>query len=219
MTLYFASAKLRGPIDSGADLLPAISFLLPGSVIVSQLITRLGTFRWAVWGGWSLGLIGAGMMTRFDANTSTAYWAVTLAIFGMGMGSVLTSVNFAVQATVHTEDAGRGAALYAFMRSVGMAIGVAIGGTVFQNLMQNRLDSLNVPNAKDIAHNAEAFIKTLHGLDATDPLRSAALDAYSKGSQGAFEVVTAVCALGLLLSLCIKHANMDKILESKHSSR
>lgn len=88
---------------------------------------------------------------------------------------LLTSVNVGIQAVSHVEDAGRAAAMYAFMRTLGMSIGVAVGGTVFQNVMKSKLDELGLP--RSIAHDSEAFVKTMELMDPKDPVRIGAVEA------------------------------------------
>ena len=119
--------------------------------------------------------LGCGLLVLLDVDTKTPVWAVILAIFGIGHGMLLTSVNIGIQALSHVEDMGRAAAMYAFMRTLGISIGVAIGGTVFQNVMINKLDELGMPHS--IAHNSEAYVKTLSQMDPKDPQRVAAVQA------------------------------------------
>lgn len=143
--------------------------------MISLVTTRIGRYRWAIWSGWVITAIGCGLLLLLDEHTKTPVWAVILAIFGIGHGMLLTSVNVGIQAVSHVEDAGRAAAMYAFMRTLGMSIGVAIGGTVFQNVMSNKLDELGLPDS--IAHNSEAFVKTMALMLPTDPTRMGALQA------------------------------------------
>ena len=119
--------------------------------------------------------LGCGLLVLLDVNTKTPVWAVILAIFGIGHGMLLTSVNIGIQAVSRVEDAGRAAAMYAFMRTLGMSIGVAVGGTVFQNVMINKLNALGLPHS--IAHNSEAYVKILAAMDPKDPERVAAVQA------------------------------------------
>lgn len=118
--------------------------------------------------------IGCGLLVLLDADTETPVWAVILAIFGIGHGMLLTSINVGIQAVSRVEDAGRAAAMYAFMRTLGMSIGVAVGGTVFQNLMSNNLDKLGLPES--IAQNSEAFVAAMSLMDPEDPQRIAAIE-------------------------------------------
>lgn len=217
MSFYFTAAKLASPVNTGVKLLPAVIFVLPGSVVVSVLITRLGCYRWAIWTGWAITTVGCGLLILFNEHTSTAVNSTALSIVGLGLGMILSSVNFATQASVVNDtDSGRAAAMYAFMRTLGMTLGVAIGGTIFQNLMKQKLRELGLDEA--IAKNAEGFIReTLRNLPANDPLLTSALKAYAHGFRGVFIGQTTIAGFALVASLAIKHFSMDKILESKFS--
>lgn len=214
MPFYFMAVKFKSPIAAGLGILPFMCAFLPGSAIVSQLITRLGRFRWAIWAGWVMATLGAGLLILIDQNTKTAVWAGVQVVFGLGSGMVLSSVNFGIQAIVRTEDCGRAASMYAFMRTLGMTIGVAVGGTVFQNLMAHKLGELSLP--VEVAKNAEAYIAILKTLAVTDPIRNGILQAYVQGFKGVFEVLTGISGVGLLASLLIKHHDMNKILKSSY---
>lgn len=95
-------------------------------MLVSILSTSLGHFRWAIWGGWVLTTAGSGLMILFGQDTKTPVWAGIFAVFGVGNGMVLTSVNIGVQAISRAEDCGRAASMYAFVRTLGMSVGVAV---------------------------------------------------------------------------------------------
>lgn len=180
-----------------------------------MLISRLGRFRWAIWAGWLVSTVGAGLFILLDEDTKKIVWVVALIIFGLGSGMILSSVNFGLQAIVRTEDCGRAASMYAFMRTLGMTLGVAIGGTVFQNLMSQKLGELSLPT--EIAKDSEGYVAILRTLAASDPMRTGVLQAYVHGFNGVFEVLTGIGAIGLVASLFIKHYSMDKILESSYS--
>jgi MFS family permease len=172
---YFAAIKFHGPTQSGLDLFPVTCFLLPGSIVVSLLTTRLGRYRWAIWAGWTIAALGSGLLKLLDVDVKTPVWAVIFAVFGIGHGMLLTSINVGIQAVSHVEDAGRAAAMYAFMRTLGMSIGVAVGGTVFQNVMRGKLEDLDLPVS--IAKEAEGFVHTVSLLDPKDPKRIAVVSA------------------------------------------
>jgi MFS family permease len=171
---YFTSIRFEPPTQAGLDIFPVTCFLLPGSIVISLATTRTGRYRWAIWSGWVVTAIGCGLLVLLDAETKTPVWAVILAIFGIGHGMLLTSVNVGIQAVSRVEDAGRAAAMYAFMRTLGMSIGVAVGGTVFQNVMTNKLDKLGLPES--IAKNSEAFVAAMALMDPKDPQRIAAVE-------------------------------------------
>jgi Na+/melibiose symporter-like transporter len=123
---YFMSVKGHSATRSGVDLVPALVFILPGSIVVSLLTTRLGKFRWAIWIGWVVTTIGAGLLILLDVNASKIVGVIPLCIFGIGCGMVLSSVNFGIQAISKVEDCAMSASMYGFFRSLGMPIGVAV---------------------------------------------------------------------------------------------
>ncbi|KAK8090789.1 mfs general substrate transporter, partial [Apiospora phragmitis] len=210
---YFMAVRSTTPTQSGVNLLPVSCCLVPGSIVVSILASRLGRFRWAVWAGLVLTAVGCGLLQDLDEDTGTALWAAVFAVFGIGNGMMLTSVNVAIQAISRTEDCGRAAAMYAFMRTLGMSIGVAVGGTVFQNFMSAKLDELGLPER--IAHEAEAFVAELDRMPPLNPTRVGAVQAYIHGFRGVFWIMTAMACVGFLASLFIQHHSMDRILESR----
>ena len=147
------SIRLDTPIRAGIDIFPALFFLLPGSILVSALTSRLGRFRWAIWGGWVLSTSACGFAIYTSEHDHIVISAVCLSIFGVGSGMVLTSVNVAIQAISRVEDCAMAASMYAFMRSLGMPLGIVIGGTVFQNAMIGKLEEFGLPTL--IAHDSE----------------------------------------------------------------
>ena len=207
------AVRFTTPIQSGINLLPVTCFLLPGSILVSILSSRFGQFRWAIWIGWAITACGCGFFVLLDQQTVPEIWATILAIFGIGSGMVLTSLNVGIQAISPAEDCGRAAAMYSFMRSLGMTIGVAVGGTTFQNVMVLKLNELSLPST--IAKNAEMFIEQLKSMEPTDPTRIGALEAYIYGLRGVFWLITSIALVGFAMSTMIRKHSMDKMLESK----
>ncbi|KAF2729587.1 MFS general substrate transporter [Polyplosphaeria fusca] len=214
---YFLSVRGESSTQAGINLFPAMVFLIPGSIVVAVLTARLGRFRWAIWIGWVITTFGAGFFMLFDLQTATAVWAVALAVFGIGSGMVLTSVNVGIQAISKVEDCAMAASMYGFMRSLGMPIGVALSGTIFQNAMSSKLTSLGLPS--EIAHDSEQYIFVLRTMSPTDPTRIAALQAYLHGFDTVWIFMTAVAGSALLVGLLIKKFDMEKPLVSQFTAR
>jgi hypothetical protein len=124
---YLLSVK-SPPIRAGVCLFPVFLSLILAPVTVGALITRVNNFRWAIWSGWAITTLGTGLTLIWDVNTSTAVWAIILKVLGIGHGLLLNAQNFATQAICLAKDEASAAAIYAFMRSIRMAISVGIGG-------------------------------------------------------------------------------------------
>ncbi|RDI85373.1 hypothetical protein Vi05172_g4788 [Venturia inaequalis] len=214
---YFLSVRGTSPTHAGANIIAVTSILVPGSIIVSILTTRLGRFRWAIWGGWAIVLLACGLLSRLDKDTPTYEWVLYFAIFGLGNGMCLTSVNFGIQAISSVENAGAAASMYTFVRSLGMSIGVAISGTIFQNAMTSKLLSLHL--SPSIAKESEAFVAVLKTLKQDNPTRTGAIEAYVHGFRWVFLTMAIAAASALVASAFIKKFSMDKRLLSMYTAR
>jgi MFS family permease len=214
--LYFASVKGKSPSAAGLSMLPCSLTLTPSAAIVGRLITRLGRFRWAIWTGWAVATLATGLLVLWDIDTSTPTWVGILICLGIGHALLLTAQNFAVQAMAQIEDAGHAATMYAFMRTLGTALGVAIGSSVFQNLMLQKLEAESLP--PELAKKAEGFLDSLQSLPSS-PMKDGILLAYMQGIRGVFIVLTGISGAALLGSLLIKSYSLDQQLGSVHVLR
>ncbi|KAK5203644.1 hypothetical protein LTR41_010671 [Exophiala xenobiotica] len=206
---YFASVRLRTPIQSSICILPLSCSLLPGSAVVSQLISHTGLYQWAIWSGWLVTTLGAGLLLLLGTHSTPAVWVTIFIIFGLGNGALLSAINFSIQAIAYPGDAGRAASMYTFFRSLGMAVGVAVGGNVFQNTMAHRLRDSAL--SEEIARHAEAYIQVLRNMSETNLVKHDIMDAYLGGFHGVFFVLLGSSAVGLVIGPFIKRYSMDRV--------
>jgi hypothetical protein len=208
------AVKGYGPVHTGAAALPTTVSLVPASVIVGILITRFGAFRWAIWSGWTLTTLANGLLIIWDVDTHTGVWATTLVLIGIGHGLVLNAQNFATQAIALPGDEAQAAAMYAFLRSFGMALGVGIGGSVFQNVMILKLNAYGLPES--IARNAEAYIQIIWSNPPTEQTAQI-LDAYVHGFKGTFGLFCAIAGVAGIASIFIQKFDLNKELKTEHT--
>ena len=213
LPIYLQSAQSYGPLLSGVGLVPIIGGLIPTAVIVGSLITKHGSYRWAIWSGWATIIISTGLLIILSDSTPTYGWILIFLTIGPSHGLVLTSLNFALQALAAERDGAYAAAMYTFMRTFGMCLGVAIGGTVFQNRLLAHLGARGLD--EHVAKDAEAFILVMNakpGEMGMDAYRGAYVEAF----RNLFQVLLGIAVLAGLLSVFVKHASMDRALDSEH---
>jgi len=211
---YFLTVKRFTPTQTGAALLPVMLTLVPGGIVTGALVTRSSNYRPPIWIGWVLTTVGTGLSILWTTNQATALWVVTLIILGFGHGAILNAQNFATQAMCKPGEEGAAAAMYAFLRQFGMALGVGVGGTCFQNVMALKLQSEGVDT--DIARNSEAFVEQL-GLLPDSDFKTNVLNGYAFGLMGVYAVYVGMSGLAFLVSLLIKHCDMNKKLDTEHT--
>jgi len=129
-------------------------------------------------------------------------------------------INVAAQAACHTRDVASAAAMFSFIRGLGISVGVALGGAVFQNALYSKLEAANLESADDpleIARNAAAFVIELSGMPANSDTRGKILYAYAGGFTTLFEVLAGISLLGLVVSLLIEpHSICKKESDTAH---
>ena len=86
MPLYYQAVKGQSPIMSGVDLFPTTFTVAPCAIVVGATITKLGVYRWAVWGGWTLASLGFGLWIMLDVQTPTYVWILITLVTGVGTG-------------------------------------------------------------------------------------------------------------------------------------
>jgi MFS family permease len=213
LPMYLQSVQGYGPTLSGVGLVPIIGGLMPTSVVVGGLMTKLGTYRWAIWSGWASIIVSTALLIILSDTTPTYGWVLLFFIIGPSHGLVLTSLNFALQALAQERDSAYAAAMYTFMRTFGMCLGVAIGGVVVQNRLLVHLATRGLD--EHVAKEAEAFIVVMNSM-ADGPLLSAYRVAYAEAFRNLFEVLLGIAVLAGVVSAFIKHASMDRALDSEH---
>lgn len=216
---YLMAARGDSPLRTGVGLLPVMLTLVPASIAAGALITRTGAYRPPIWAGWAAVAVGCGLTTLWDSRTPTPARAAALVVLGLGHGAVLNAQNFAAQAISPPGREAHAAAAYALLRHLGTALGVGVGGSAFQNVMAARLRALAVPDAARWAANAEGWLPRLRAMVGDGDGGAAAaevLDGYVAGLRGVFRVYLAVSGAALLLSLLVRHCDMNKDLSSEH---
>ncbi|PSR84395.1 major facilitator superfamily transporter [Coniella lustricola] len=211
---YFQSVKGFTALETGVAILPVMVTCIPSSMITGIIVTRSGNYRWAIWIGWAVLLIGSALTIILDENTPTPIWATILVIIGLGHGAILNAQNFASQAMCDPGEEGAAAAMYAFVRQFGMALGVGVGGSIFQNTMANKLRWEGLDTS--IASQSEALVSIIWGLPSNDYTRSQALDAYTYGLHSVYLFFSCISAVALALSLFSKHYHMREEVDSEH---
>jgi MFS family permease len=214
IALYLQACLGLSPTITGVGILGLNFGLLTVSVVSGRLITNSGRYRWAIWSGWGTIISSTAIMIALDASTPTYGWVLLFVPLGVGHGLLLISLNFSIQALAKERDGAYAAGMYTFARTFGMCLGVSIGGTVLHNTLLRHLREAQLD--ENIAHNAEGYIFNLNDPRQGILRESDIRVAYAAAFRNVFEVLTAIAVLGGLFSLLIKHASLDRALESEH---
>ncbi|KAL8862778.1 MAG: hypothetical protein Q9178_000720 [Gyalolechia marmorata] len=215
MPLYYEAVKGFSPILSGVALFPQTFTVAPAAVVVGILITVTGRYRWAIWAGWVLTVLGTGLLYLLDVQTSTVAWIFLNLVGGLGMGMLFPSMAFAIQASQTNEDLAFAIAMFSFFRAFGQAIGVAVGGTVFQNQMKSELLAYPAlaPKADEYSKDASSLVQIIKSMQ-DDVMKKNLQHAYADSLKVVWATMCGLAAVGLILSLGTKGLDMNRPLET-----
>lgn len=217
LPFYFESVRDYSPTLAGVTLLAITGGMFSSSAVVGVVMSRLGSFRWAVWAGWGVTTLGTGLLILLKSDTNPGTWAPVLVVIGLGHGLLLSGMVICAQAIAQTRDVAYAAAMYSFARTFGFCLGVAIGGAVFTNQLPKRLAEAGLPSS--IATDATSYVVQLTGDSLSPEYRASVARAYAQALRTVFEVMTGISVAGGIISLAIRPHTMDKPLDSEHVLR
>ncbi|KAJ5966865.1 hypothetical protein N7501_003113 [Penicillium viridicatum] len=220
LPLYYEAVKEYSPIISGVALFPETFTVAPSGMVAGILITVTGSYRWAIWLGWTFSTVGLGLMCLIKVDTSMVGWIFLNIVPGLGLGILFPSLGYAVQASADPENLAIAVAMFSFFRALGQAIGVAVGGVVFQNRMFT-----NISRYSALAPMAEAYSKDAAGLvqvikamaDGAD--KANLKEAYTDSLRTVWIVCCGVSAVAMVISFLTEHYDLDRALETSQGLR
>ena len=125
--LYIQGVQGRTPVEVGTAMLAMSLGWSLGSIILGQVIQRIGLKPAAIIG--ALMMTGGAMMTlTFTSQSTVAYSFSSFFIIGLGMGFVSLSTLMVVQNSVSARDLGVATSSNQFARTLGGTVGVGVCG-------------------------------------------------------------------------------------------
>ncbi|KAI4171435.1 MAG: hypothetical protein LQ343_004291 [Gyalolechia ehrenbergii] len=216
LPLYYEAVKGFSPIISGVALFPQTFTVAPSTMVVGILITVTGRYRWAIWSGWVLTVLGTGLLYLLDVDTSVVEWIFLNLVGGLGMGMLFPSMAFAIQASQKNKDLAFAVAMFSFFRAFGQALGVAVGGTVFQNQMKTKLLAYPALASKayEYSRDASSLVQIIKAMR-DDVVKENLQHAYADSLKVVWLTMCGLAGVGLILSLWTKGLDMNKPLETE----
>ncbi|TFY81266.1 hypothetical protein EWM64_g2741 [Hericium alpestre] len=212
LPVYFQACKDASPIASGVDVFGLAFSIAPFAMIGGLTIAKSGRYRPQIWFAWVLIMIGSGLLTTVNADTSRARVIGFEIVAGAGLGILMAATFFPVLAPLPVSTNALALALFTFFRNFAQVWGVTIGGTVLQNELKKRLPPafLSVfPQGTAVAY---SVIPVIPSLD--EPLRSEVRAAFAGALRVLWQVLIGFGGLGLLVSLGMKglplHTSVDR---------
>ncbi|KAL1923187.1 uncharacterized protein VTP21DRAFT_9563 [Calcarisporiella thermophila] len=142
ITVYLQMVKGASPTTAGLELIRMMFAVVVTSIIARFLTAFTGRYRFLLWIGTSITIVGMGLLTLLDENTTRAQEIGYLILVGAGDGLIMQPLITAAQSAVEYKAVSLVSALTQFFRATGNMIGIAIGSSVFNNSLVSILFSI-----------------------------------------------------------------------------
>ncbi|WGP13648.1 MFS transporter [Streptomyces sp. SH5] len=196
--------------ESGLLMLPMMLGIVGGSIASGHLITRTGRYRIYPIAGSAVSVVGMGLLSLLEADTSPLTYSFYQAVLGLGIGLVMSVLVLAVQNSVRPSDLGTATSANNYFRQIGGSVGAAIFGTLFAGRLSDAL-GVRLPTGAELPDPESITPQIVHAMEPA--LRDAYIQAYVDAMPRIFLYLVPVLVLGLILACFLK----EKPLVSHHS--
>ncbi|PVH91726.1 MFS general substrate transporter [Periconia macrospinosa] len=131
--IWFQSVKQESAEQSGINFLTASAAMTVASITSGTLTTKIGYYIPQMLCSVVLTSIAAGLIYEYNVNTSTAYWAGTLVMFGFGAGLGMQIPITAVQTILKGADIAIATSVLVLAQTLGASVFLAVAQNLFQN--------------------------------------------------------------------------------------
>jgi hypothetical protein len=157
---------------------------------------------------------------RPDSSPGVLYGPRVIA--SVGAGFLFPVPQLAAQVTQRGDDVGVATSLIVFFRSLGQAFRVAVGGVIFQNQwdveVARRIGDGSIPVGYRVgSEEAEVSYRVIAGFP--EEVQESYRWVYSDSLRMVWIVMTAVAAVGFVVSLVARNESLDKGAESRQGFR
>ena len=219
LPVYFQGVLKASPYRSGIMLLPTILALVPAAIIGGLALTKFGRYKPILALAFALVVIGFGLFSILDENSTTGAWVGFQIIESLGTGLAIPVLLPALLAPLTDGDTALATGTWAFMRSFGVTWGVAIAGVVYSNRAKQltRSGAITDPAVAVQFESGGAYRDaTAEFLDSlSEKTRDEVIRVQSSALQRSWQVAIAFGAVGFLVAALLKEVPLRKELDTE----
>ncbi|KND04768.1 drug:H+ antiporter-2 (14 Spanner) (DHA2) family drug resistance MFS transporter [Spizellomyces punctatus DAOM BR117] len=199
ISIYFQVVNGDSATKAGLQCIPLILGVSVTSIVAGQLMSRLGVYVPFFYIGGILLTIGVGLISTLDSTSNRGKQIGFLLLSGIGIGAMIQTRIISIQASVQVQKIAVATALVNFAQTLGGVMGMAIVGTVFNNVLTDKLQqySPGTPFEEATKHATE-----IHSF--AEPLRSNMTRAFTESLRTTFIVLIPFSGLIVVLTLLVK---------------
>ncbi|VUC23481.1 unnamed protein product [Clonostachys rosea] len=216
--IWFQVVKDTTAEQSGINFLAALGPLIVASFAAGALTSHIGYYLPQMIVCAVITTVASGLLYMYDLDTTTAFWAGSLALFGFGIGSGLQMPLVAVQTVLKGGDISMGTSAMVLSQSMGGSIFLAVGQNVFQAKLIQELAS-KVPDLDPqivIEHGATGLRTAITEQFGAETARGV-LEAYNTGLRQCFLVSIIISGLALFAAMGMEWISVKEDRGKEHT--
>lgn len=148
MPVYLQVVAGMSPTRSGLAMLPMVAGIFTTSISSGIAMTRTGRYKIFLIVGASTVAVALFMLSRLSVESPYLYAAMSMYLFGAGLGFTMQIIVTIVQNSVDRRHMGAGTSSVAFFRSLGGTFGAAVFGAIVSSRLAihlaERLDEAGI---------------------------------------------------------------------------
>ncbi|KAJ5656196.1 hypothetical protein N7507_008146 [Penicillium longicatenatum] len=220
LPVYFQGVLAASAYRSGIMLLPTILALLPAAIMGGGLLTKFGLYKPILFASFALIVVGFGLFSILDENSSTGAWVGFQVVESFGAGLSLAALLPALLAPLTDRDTALATSTWAFMRSFGVMCGVAIAGTIYSNRASQLAGAGAIASDPAVAAQFMAggayAAADLHYLDSLSAqTRAEVIAVQASALQRSWQVAIAFGGVGVIAAAIMKQVALRKENETE----
>jgi len=212
LPVYFEACKGKSPTGAGINLFGLSYGMSLFALFTGVAVKKTGKYMTLIFFGWVCAIVGAGLLTTLDENTTVAKSIGFQVVMAGGLGSIYVIALFPIQASTPITQTAPAMALLVFSRNFGTIWGAAVGGAIMQNELKRKLPASFLEQFPQGAEIAFATIPVIPTLE--EPFRDEVRKAFAESLSVVWWVILAIAIAGSLCTIGMEqlqlHTEVDE---------
>jgi MFS family permease len=217
LPIYYQNVRQFSTLKAATLMIPYVVAQSVFSILSGQYISQFKRYGEVIWLGYTLWLVGAGLLIMFDERTKPYAMVLVLIVEGAGVGLVFQPTLIAAQAHSSKNDRAVVISVRNFSRALGGAVGLAISPAVFSNVFYARTAQSLPVGLRQEVQNINLGVPDWNRYSEENVRKIIA--AYASASRMTFIVWVPIMATCLALCSMIKDKGLQRQEELTPESR
>ena len=138
---YIQMVHNLSPTKAGLMMIPMMAGMILTSIVVGQIVTRTGSYKWYPVFGMIIMAGGLLLLGQIKADDTLVHLGLVEAVVGLGLGMSMQTLLLIVQNTFPIRMVGTATSSNNFFRQIGGAVGASVVGSLFMHRVSESLQT------------------------------------------------------------------------------